>query len=327
MKKGIKTKVFAISIFIIMLVISFYIGKQNGVKVAENTSNTTTTTSEVTVGTQTIQKTLTSSGQITSAQTEKLTLSTSKYFETMCVEEDETVKKGENILKYSNGTYLTAEYDCVVTSYSVPKTGEICNTSNYIEVQSLENLNMTISIDESEVRVVKTNQEATIMLTADETKTYTGKITKIDSIGTYATSGTTFTATIEFENDGEVKIGMSASCTIILEEVKDVIAVPIAAVQTSDTEKYVVVVKEDGTTQNIAIETGIANDNYVQITSGLEGGETIQVVQTTTTSTRKTSISNSEDKRSQMQGMSGMEDRRDSMMQGGQMGTPPGGNN
>ena len=36
----------------------------------------------------------------------------------MCVEEDDTVKKGENILKYTNGTYLVAPYDSVITEMS-----------------------------------------------------------------------------------------------------------------------------------------------------------------------------------------------------------------
>lgn len=330
MKKEKRKKVFIISVFIVMLVISFYVGKQNGVRATENTSSTITSVSEITVGTQTIQKTLTGSGQISSAETEKLTLNTNKYFKTMCVEDDDTVKKGDNLLQYSNGTYLTAEYDCVIISHSVPETGNICTSSNYIEVQSLETLNMTLNIEESQIADVKVNQEATVILTADETKNYTGKITKIDSIGTYATSGTTFTAIVEFENDGNVKIGMSASCTVVLEEVENVVAVPIAAVQTSDTEKYVVVVKEDGTTQNVTVETGISNDNYVQIISGLSGGENIQVVQTTTTSTRKNSSNSSigsQRMNGGMQGMTGTESGRDFMTQGGQMGTPPGGNN
>ena len=41
----------------------------------------------------------------------------------MCVEEDDTVKKGENILKYSNGTYLVAPYDCVITEINIPESG------------------------------------------------------------------------------------------------------------------------------------------------------------------------------------------------------------
>lgn len=292
MKKSIKKKVICIIFICILIILSFFVGRQNGISKASNTTNTTTTITEVTVGTQTIQKTLTSSGQINAAETEKLSLSTSKYFKTMCVEEDDTVKAGENILKYTNGTYLTADRDCVIASYSVPETGSICTSSNYVEVQYLDTLNLSLSVNESEIQSVKEGQEVEIVLTADETKTYTGKITKIDSIGTYASSGSTFNSTVELENDGNIKLGMTASCTIILEEKKDVIAVPITAVQETDDSRYVICVKEDGTTENIEVETGISDDNYVEIISGLTGGEKVQVIQTTTTSSARSSKSN-----------------------------------
>lgn len=334
MKKNIKKKIIAGILGIILIVVVFFIGRQSGVNAASNSSNTITNVSEVSVGTQTIQKKLTSSGQITSANTEKISLSTSKYFKMMCVEEDDTVKKGENILKYTNGTYLTASQDCVITSYSVPETGNICTSDNYVEVQYLNDLKITLNIDESQIQDVKEEEKVEITLSADETKTYTGKITKIDSIGTYASSGTTFSATVEFENDGNIKIGMTASCTVILQEATDVVAVPIAAVQEKDNSKYVIVVKDDGTTENVDIQTGISNDNYVEVTSGLNGGEKVQVIQTITTSSGKSNKSNNS-----ANGMLGGQNVKYEMtgkgetgftrggMTGEQMGTPPSGGN
>lgn len=331
MKKNIKKKVIYIIFIIILIILSFFLGRQNGITEASNANNTTTTITEVTVGTQTIQKTLTSSGQISSAEIEKLSLSTSKYFKTMCVEEDDTIKAGENILKYTNGTYLKATRDCVLASYSVPKTEEKCTSSNYIEVQYLDTLNLNLSINESEIQSVKEGQKVEIILTADESKKYTGEITKIDSIGTYTTSGSTFNSIVEIKNDGNIKIGMTASSTIILEEKKDVVAIPIAAVQETDSNKYVICVKEDGITENIEIETGISNDNYVEITSGLKGGEKIQVIQTTTTSSKRNNnksnsiLGNGENRsnRGERQEQGGFGFDRSQMS--GQIPTPPSG--
>lgn len=261
--------------------------------VSNATTKTTTNVSEETVSTRTITNTLTGSGQISSATTENLSLSTSKYFKTMCIEEDEYVAEGENILEYSNGTYLTAPYDLVVESYSVPTTGSICTSSNYVKVESLDDLYMTLSIDESEIGSVKVGQSASITVNANENTKYTGTITKINQLGTYASSGSTFTATIKIENDGNIKIGMSASCTITLEEKTSVVAVPIEAVQTKNDEKYVVVVNSDGSTSNVDVTTGISDDSYVEITSGLSGGETIQMKTTTTQSTGTSSSKSS----------------------------------
>lgn len=62
------------------------------------------------VGTQTIENTLSSSGQISTNLTENLELNTYRYFKEIYVEENDFVAEWENILKYTNGTYLTAPY-------------------------------------------------------------------------------------------------------------------------------------------------------------------------------------------------------------------------
>ena len=280
MKPKTITKKILFSIFIILdiaLIIFLYI---RGNK-AQSTSNTTTTVSEATVSTKTITKELTASGQIESAVTEDLSLSTSKYFKNMCVEDDEYVAKGDNILEYTNGTYLTAPYNLVVSSYTVPETGSICTSTNSVKVESLDDIYMTLSVDESELSSVKVGQTASITINANEDEKYTGTVTKIDEIGTYAASGSSFTAKISIANDGNIKIGMSASATLTLDKKENVLAIPIQAVQTKDNQKYVVVLNDDKSTKDVNITTGISDDSYVEVTSGLTSGETIQMTTTT----------------------------------------------
>lgn len=264
-------------IFIIIVVIgSFIIGRQVGLNTEDD--KTQVITREETVSSHDIKKTLSATGTVAAKTTEKLTLGTTKYFKAMCVEEDDTIKAGENILEYTNGTYLTAPYDCVIMSLNVPETENKCTSSNYIEVSNLDTLITTISINENEINEVAVGQEVEIKLTVNESKTYTGKIIKLDSVGTYQASGSTFSATVEFENDDTIKLGMSTSCTVILKEEKEVIAVPIDSIsQNSDGEQYITKVKEDGTTEEIIVETGIADENYVQITSGLALNDKIQI--------------------------------------------------
>lgn len=289
MKSKIRNKIIKIIVLLLIMIGIFFLGRQSGL--TTDISNTTTTVTEETVSKRTIQKTLTSSGQIETATTEKLAPSTTKYFKTMCVEDDDTVEKGENILEYSDGTYLVAPYNCVIISHSLADTGDKCTSSHYVEVQSLYDLVTTISISENEISEVAEGQEVEIVPTADTSKTYTGTISKIDSIGTYQASGTTFTATISFSNDGALKIGMSVSCSILIEEAEDVITVPINAVQTNNDTKYVIVVEDDGKTQNVEIETGISDDEYVEVKTGVEEGQKVQVTTTTTQSTTRSTSS------------------------------------
>jgi len=212
----------------------------------------------------------------------------------MCVEEDDSVKSGENILEYTDGTYLTATANCVIKSINVPDFGSICTSSNYIEVYDTDNLVATISINEGEINNVKVGQQVEITLSSDESKTYTGTITKVDEIGTYKSSGSTFSATVEFTNDGNVKLGMSISCTITLQEEKDVISVPIDAVkENSEGKEYVEKVNDDGQIEETIVETGISDENYVQIITGLSEGEKVQIVTEITQDSNSSSNSNS----------------------------------
>lgn len=286
MKKKKSKLIWVILILIMVLagVIYFYLEQNAEATQTSATTTSSTTIKEVTVGTQTITKTLTSSGEIASNCTETLELNTYRYFKEIYVDTNDFVAEGEAILKYTNGTYLYAPYDLVVTQITVPEAGYICTSKHGITVQSIETLTLTLNIDETEIGSVAVGQEVTITANAYEDKTYTGTITKINQIGNYASNGSSFTGTVVFDNDGNLKIGMSASCTIILEKAEDVIAVPIEAIQTKNSEKYVVVKREDGTTQNVTVETGLSNDAYVEIKSGLTGGETIQMIQETSSS-------------------------------------------
>ena len=158
---------------------------------------------------------------------------------------------------------------------SIPETGNICTSNNYIKIASTEELYVTLNIGEEDITKVLIGQEANITITANS-KQYIGTIDKISDVGTYNSSGSTFLAKVKFANDGTVKLGMSANCTVILEKAENVIAVPKEAVQTANGAEYVIIVNNDGTTENKVVETGISNDAYTEIKIGLEGIERVE---------------------------------------------------
>ena len=243
---------------------------------AADSSDTDSDIEEVTAEVRTIENTLSSSGQVSSALNEKLSLHASYYFDELVVEENQYIKEGENILKYTNGKYLTAPYDCVVISSDLPDEDEVCTTSNYVEVQSLHTLSMELNISETDINKVSIGDVVDITLTSGG-DVVEGNITSISEVGTYSSSGSYFTSKVTFINNGNFKIGMSATCEIVVESAENVVSVPCDAVQTSDSGKYVIVVNDDGTTTNQTVETGISNDDYIEIKSGIEEGTKVQM--------------------------------------------------
>ena len=155
--------------------------------------------------------TLNENSEITSAISENVELHATYYLSEVCVEEKQYVEKGANILKYTNGTYLTAPYDCYIVELNLPEIEGKCLNSHYVQIESKNMLSVSMKIDETQINNIDIGKEATIEVTAIDKK-YTGYITHIGSI---ATNGK-FDVTIEFENDGNVMIGMTAGVEITI---------------------------------------------------------------------------------------------------------------
>lgn len=275
MKKKI---IILLAFLIIILALVMIFSKQEETNKIIETSEKTAE-----VANQSIVTTLTAPGEVQSAQTEKLTLNTSYKFLTMCAEKEEFIKEGSNLLKYTNGTYLTAPYDCVIIDYSIPEVKSNCTNSNYIQISSVEDLYMEINIGEDKIDKVSENQDVTIIVNYDESKEYKGTITKINAIGTNNKGTTKFSAIASLKNDGNLKLGMSATCTITLDKHENLICIPIEAIQVEDDKKYVNLIKENDLIEKVEIQTGVADANNVEVVSGLNIGDKVKYeVQTVT---------------------------------------------
>lgn len=224
---------------------------------------------------RTILTKLTAPGEVNSAVNEKISLNTGYYFLTLCAEKEDFIKKGDNLLKYTNGKYITAPYDCILMEYSVPNAKDICTKDNYIYIVSTEDLYMDINIAEDELQKISLNQEVEITVGNDESKRYNGTISKISSIGTSNSGVTKFAAIASLKNDGTLKLGMSATCTITIEKNENLLTLPIEAIEIENDTKYVNLIGENDEKTKIKIETGKADANYVEIKSGLSLGDKV----------------------------------------------------
>ena len=101
--------------------------------------------------------TIKTNSEIKSALEEQIEPHASYYLEEIYAEENQYIEKGANILKYTNGTYLTAPYDCVITKLNLPELeGKLLN-SHYVEISSNNALVVTLNVDEEKINQVKNN--------------------------------------------------------------------------------------------------------------------------------------------------------------------------
>ena len=221
----------------------------------------------------TIENSIQSDGQIVSALEEDVLPHTSYYLDEVKVEQGDAVKEGDVILTYTNGYTMEAPYDCVVETWDLPNAEEQLTTDHYVTIAGVDVMMMELSVSEDEVSELELGEDATI--TVDATgKSYDSEVSYISQAGNYSNGSSTFTVRVSFDNDGDVKLGMSASADIPLNKAENVIAVPSGAVNTRGGKSYVTV--KNGDEETVAeVETGLNNGSFTEIKSGLNEGDTV----------------------------------------------------
>lgn len=269
-----KKKVIILIIIILIAIFFFYFSLNENNEEMKNIE--IVSEKEAVASKNTIISTLTAPAEVASSVEEKLSLNTSYYFLTMCVENEEVVKKGENILKYTNGKYLVAPYDCVVISYNVPTVKNKAEESHYVQIASLEDLYININISEDQIKSIEEGQEVSIIANYDKEKNYTGTVTKINEIGTRSTSGTNFAAIASVKNDGSLKLGMLVNSEVVISKDENLLTVPVESVIVEENERYVNKIMSDGSVIKTIVETGVSDANNVEIKTGLVEGDKIK---------------------------------------------------
>lgn len=140
---------------------------------------------------------------------------------------------------------------------------------------------MVISVDELDIISVTVGQNVDIAMDAIEDKTYPAKVTKVSQIGTASGGVTVYNVTLTIEGDERLRFGMNGTATIHIEERNDVILVPLTALNASRGQSYVWLKSEDAADGEpgvrTMVETGLSDENYAQVISGLNEGDVILI--------------------------------------------------
>ncbi len=141
-----------------------------------------------------------------------------------------------------------------------------------------EKMNVSISVDEADILSLRIGQAAELSIDAIGEKNWPGTVTEIDRTAQSANGVTTYTAEIGFDKGENMLSGMTADVTINIEGTENVLIVPADAVHRTSAIAFVYTSYDRKTGEYggmRTVETGISNDDYVEIVSGLAEGETV----------------------------------------------------
>ena len=196
-------------------------------------------------------------------------------------------------------TVITAPMDGVVVGEpQTAGTMAVQGTSNptvIMRIADLSQKQIMAKVDETDIGKIAIGQQATFTVDAYTGKTFTARVSKISQTDVSNTWDTTSSSTSSSSSSSSASViyyyvtldvddpdnvllpAMTARVEINTSNKPDALAVPISALKTNNNGSYVLVVKDDGTTEERPVTTGIYSDEYVEILSGLEAGEKVSI--------------------------------------------------
>ena len=145
-------------------------------------------------------------------------------------------------------------------------------------IVNLDEMSVTLSVDELDVININTTQEVTITLDAVKNKTYTGKIVSIDTDGVRSGNGNAkYSVKIKLDRTEEMLTNMSASVRANISQA-EVLSVPAEALIEKNNKTYVYTSydkEKEEFSGEVEVKTGISDGKNVEILSGLNEGDSI----------------------------------------------------
>ena len=191
----------------------------------------------------------------------------------------------QNLQDTMNNYTITAPISGTIIEKDA-KVGDAVKTGDTLcIVYDLSYLEMSINVDELQISSISVGQQVQITADAVPDKTYVGTVTRVSMKGASNGGTTTYPVTIRIDDTDGLRPGMNANAEIVVAEAKNALVVPNAAVVRGS---YVLVTKDSPSAANadttmeapegfvyVPVKTGVSDDDYTQIVSGIQEGDTI----------------------------------------------------
>lgn len=167
-----------------------------------------------------------------------------------------------------------------MTGTQIKEGAEVFERQTILRLPDTSSMKVVVRIHEAQTDKIRLGQEAIIEVEGISHRKFTGKITKIavlaDSqnrwlnpeLKEYETEITLN------ESDPLLKPGVTARAEILIAELADVVAVPVPSVFSKGHKSFVFVGHRDDA-EPVEVQLGLASDEFVEIKSGLEPGQSV----------------------------------------------------
>lgn len=157
------------------------------------------------------------------------------------------------------------------------EVGELAgSTMPLVVIAQMNPPTVEINLVEKDLPYVSLGKKTEVMLDAFPDKTLTGKISNISPAVNTTTMGYPVKITLSSAPDN-LKLGMTANVSLVIEERSGVVVLPMEAVLVRDSKNIVFVAEEDNKAKMVEVQTGANNGAEVVIEKGLMPGQKVIV--------------------------------------------------
>lgn len=179
---------------------------------------------------------------------------------------------------YRDGAVL-AKMDALVSSVEYDEDTFSSAVENQIlTLYPQKQMSITISVDETDILSLKEGQEAEIEVSSVSEDTFTGTVTEISKMADTSTGVTRYSAEVTLDREEGMLAGMTANVNVRIQGTENALIIPVDALHQNSASYYVYTAYDseahryDG---RVEVTIGMQNDDYVEITSGLNEGDTV----------------------------------------------------
>lgn len=194
----------------------------------------------------------------------------------------DSVKKGD-IIAYVNaskpGSFyasspVLAPVSGTIISMNV-SVGDTVSAGNIVaEVGSLTDLEITVYVSEKYSAFLKNGLPAYLSITSLPDERFNCRVTQVSPVVNAANR--TIEVNLELDKyDDRIKPGMFAGVDLVIQQSSNTMVIPKNTLKTYNDENVVFIIDENNVARRKSVTTGISNDSYVEIKSGVNAGDVV----------------------------------------------------
>jgi len=169
---------------------------------------------------------------------------------------------------------ITAPVSGIVGRIDVSAGDNVTTSKTVAVISDPRQMKIEVTIGESDISKMQLNSKVDVYVKSIGQNAFTGTVTSIASV--LDANSDMYPVTVTVDNSaGKIKSGMYAEVLIDTSSVRNALCIPLSAIIPSNGVNIVYTVNDENRANRVEVKTGINDETYMQILSGLKAGDKV----------------------------------------------------